>query len=136
REEALEHYREALDLVEQQLSGSSGETATAFAEWRPLLIQQAIYAAKAEQCGTAVPLAFDLRQKIPESARDLHDLALAFALCGEQERALEALEKAVEAGFAAELIAIEDEFESLRDSSVFKDLIGQGAAAGSAEETG
>jgi Tfp pilus assembly protein PilF len=124
REEALEHYREALALVEQQLSGSSGQVATAFAEWRPLLIQQALYAAKAEECGTAVPLALELRQKIPETARDLHDLALVFALCGEQQQALEALDKAVELGFAAELIAIEDEFESLRGLPEWEELVG------------
>jgi TolB-like protein/Tfp pilus assembly protein PilF/predicted Ser/Thr protein kinase len=136
REEALEHYRQAQALVEQQLSGSSDQVATAFAEWRPLLILQAIYAAKAEECDTAVPLAFDLRQKIPETALDLHDLALPFALCGEQEAALEALDKAVELGFAAELIAIEDEFESLHGLPGWEELIGGETAATSSAETG
>jgi len=123
-EEALEHYREALAIVEQQLSGSSEQAATAFAEWRPLLIQRATYAAKAEECGTAVPLAFELRQKIPETARDLHDLGYSFALCGKAEAALEVLGRAIELGFAAELIAIEDEFESLRELPKFEELVG------------
>ena len=136
REEALEHYRMALDLVEQQLAGSSVQTATAFAEGRPLLIQRAIYAAKAEECETAVPLAFELRRKIPETASDLHDLALALALCGELEGALEALGKAIELGFAAELIAIEDEFESLRGLPEFEELVSEGIEAGSSAESG
>ena len=73
---------------------------------------------------TAVPLAFELRQKIPETARDLHDLGYSFALCGEAEAALEVLDKAIELGFAAELIAIEDEFESLRGLPEFEELVG------------
>jgi TolB-like protein/Tfp pilus assembly protein PilF len=136
REEALEHYREALALVEQQLSGISDQPATALAEWRPLLIQRAIYAAKAEECETAVPLAFELRRKIPETANDLHDLALAFALCGELEGAMEALSKGVELGFAAELIAIEDEFDVLRDLPEFEELVSGRIETGSSAETG
>ena len=124
RGEAREHYREAQAIVEQRLSGISEPAATAIAEWRPLLIQRATYAAKAEACATAVPLAFELRQKIPETAMDLHDLAYSFALCGEKEAALEALRKAIELGFAAELIAAEDEFKSLHGAPEFEELIG------------
>ncbi|MGB5814779.1 MAG: protein kinase, partial [Thermoanaerobaculia bacterium] len=136
REEALEHYHEALAIVEHQLSEGSEQAVTAFVEGRPLLILRATYAAKAEECETAVPLAFELRRKIPETASDLHDLALAFALCGELEGALEALGKAIELGFAAELIAIEDEFESLRGLPEFEELVSEGIEAGSSAETG
>jgi TolB-like protein/tetratricopeptide (TPR) repeat protein len=136
REEALEHYREALAIVEQQLSKGSEQAVTAFVEGRPLLILRATYAAKAEECETAVPLAFELRRKIPETAGDLHDLALAFALCGELEGALEALGKAIELGFAAELIVLEDEFESLRGLPEFAELVGEGIDAGSSAESG
>jgi TolB-like protein/Tfp pilus assembly protein PilF/predicted Ser/Thr protein kinase len=136
REEALEHYRKALGIVEQQLSGSAKQARTAFAQWRPLLIQRATYAAKAEECGKAVPLAFELRQKIPETARDLHDLGYSFALCGETEAALEVLDKAIELGFAAELIAIEDEFESLRGLPEFEELVGRQTPAAASAEVG
>ena len=127
-EEALEHYREALAIVEQRLSGSPEQGATAFAEWRPLLIQRATYAAKAEECEIAVPLAIDLRRKIPETARDLHDLGYSLALCGETDAALEVLERAIELGFAAELIAVEDEFESLRGLPAFEEMVGKTTA--------
>jgi hypothetical protein len=50
-------------------------------------------------------------------------LAVAFALCAEDEAALEALERAVENGFPAALIGQEAEFESLRASPRFERIV-------------
>jgi tetratricopeptide (TPR) repeat protein len=124
--EAGEHYRAALALVERKLEAVPDPNPAAFAEWRPLLLQKAIYAAKAGECEIAAPLAAELRREIPESPRDLHDLAYVFALCGEEEPALEALERAVALGFSAELIRKEDEFAPLRHLERFRTLGGAG----------
>ena len=120
--EAGEHYRAALALVERKLEAVPDPNPAAFAEWRPLLLQKSTYAAKAGECGIAAPLAAELRREIPESPRDLHDLAYVFALCGEEEPALEALERAVELGFSAQLIRKEDEFAPLRHLARFQAL--------------
>jgi TolB-like protein/Flp pilus assembly protein TadD len=121
-DEAAEHYRTALSLVERKLEAVPDPNPAAFAEWRPLLLQKSTYAAKARECSVAAPLAAQLRREIPETPRDLHDLAYVFALCGEPEAALEALERAVELGFSAELIHKEDEFAPLRGLEGFQAL--------------
>jgi TolB-like protein/Flp pilus assembly protein TadD len=118
-EDALAHYQQALEIVDQKLRATGEPTAATFADWRPLQVQRAIYAAKAEHCELAAPLASELRRTLPETARDLHDLAYVFALCRQDNAAITALQRAVALGFSTALIAREDEFARLRDRPGF-----------------
>jgi Flp pilus assembly protein TadD len=114
RAEAVASYRRALALVER----------AARAEHHPagLPLERAVLEAKVGDCDRALPAAETLWEAMPRSAQVSHDLAQVWALCGERESALEALELAVEAGLAGELIRQEDEFRSLRDLPRFRAL--------------
>jgi len=114
REEALHHYAEALLLVEQQLEDDPRN--------QPLRLRQALYAAKAEKCPRAVPMALALSDELPETARGMHQLAQVFGLCGREQEALQALRSAIELGFATEIIRQESEFQSLRENPDFLEL--------------
>ena len=122
-EEALDHYREALRLVETELENRIGASPGAFDSWRLLGVQRAYYAAKAGECRKAVPLAYELRDAIPESARDMHQLAHIFAMCREDTAALEAVRTAIGLGFSPDLIAREEEFRQLRRLPEFKYMV-------------
>jgi Flp pilus assembly protein TadD len=121
REEAARsEYREALDLIERKLDVESGGT---------LEVVRALLTAKVGDCAEAVPLAARLREELPTTATIAHDLAAAFALCGERERALDALEDALEEGMSPELILNEDEFRPLHDAPEIRRLLeGAGGA--------
>ena len=84
-----------------------------------LRLQVARYAAKAERCGEALPLARRLRVELPETSQTSHHLAVVFSLCGERGDALDAIRTAIENGFPAELIRQEDEFQALREDPLF-----------------
>ena len=115
REEAARsEYREALELVERKLEVESGGG---------LRVAQALLTAKTGDCGEAVPLAARLREELAVTATNAHDLAAAFALCGERERALDALEDALDHGMSPELILEEDEFRSLHDAPEIRRLL-------------
>jgi serine/threonine protein kinase/tetratricopeptide (TPR) repeat protein len=113
-EDALHNYREALLLVEEQLEHDPENTG--------LLLDRALYAAKSEQCETAVPSALELAATLPEAARDVHALAWIYALCGREDEALAAIRNALALGVSKEILRQEPEFRSLREHAEFIEL--------------
>jgi serine/threonine protein kinase/tetratricopeptide (TPR) repeat protein len=109
--EALQQYREAVGLVDQELALNPAN--------RELVRKRSMYAAKAGDCAAALPPAEELWRTSPPSAEYAHELAFVFALCERRQRALEAIETSIELGFAPELLRQEDEFRSLRDDPEF-----------------
>jgi TolB-like protein/tetratricopeptide (TPR) repeat protein len=112
RPEALEHYREALRLTKEKLSNDPTDVA--------LKLEQSIYAAKSDHCDEAVVVADALAKELPQTAGYTHDLASAYALCGRQREALDALSTAVRLGYSREAILKETEFEGLSKDPRFK----------------
>ena len=113
-EESLHNYREALQLVEEQLTDDSGN--------QPLRLEQAVYAAKARQCDKALLLADGLAPVLARNARDMHRLAQVFAVCDREADALAVLQIVIELGFSREIIAQEAEFTKLHDLPEFRVL--------------
>ena len=112
--EALHNYREALRLVEEQLEDDPAAS--------DLRLTRALYAAKSEECPTAVPLADELQADLPETARNQHRLAQVYALCGRADAALRAIRSAIELGVSSRIIVQESEFLSLRANPEFAEL--------------
>jgi TolB-like protein/tetratricopeptide (TPR) repeat protein len=114
--EARARYSRALALVDEQLEVLPEKTL--------LRLKQPVYLAKVERCGEAVPLAEALDRDLARSFLSLRSIAQAFALCGEEERALDVLEEAVPLGYPPAYLRLEDEFKSLHSNPRFEVLVG------------
>jgi eukaryotic-like serine/threonine-protein kinase len=124
-EAARSEYRKALALIERKLDGRTGSADQQ--------VFRALLKAKTGDCDDAVPLTVRLWAELPLTAIRAHDLAAAFALCGERERALDALEDALDHGMSPELILKEDEFRPLHDAPEIRRLLE--ATGGASERT-
>ncbi len=113
---ALSAYHEAQHLVEQRLEQTPGDAE--------LRVWKAVYAAKAHRCPEALETAEALESELTPAGEDARALAQAYALCGAADRALGALEAAIESGIPPESIRQDDEFESLRKDARFQRLVG------------
>ncbi|MGB6002501.1 MAG: tetratricopeptide repeat protein, partial [Thermoanaerobaculia bacterium] len=116
REEAREHYLEALRVVDEGLEVEPQNSE--------LKLRRCFYLARASQCTQAVQLAHQLGAELPETADNWHDLAAVHAICAQNDEAVSALKKALRLGFPAELVREEDEFQSVRESAAFQELTG------------
>ncbi len=120
--EAKRQYEAAVALVDRELAFNPNS--------RPLQRRRALFAAKADECGEALPQAARLWESQPPTAESAHELAYVFALCERRDEALEAIAAAIRLGFAPALIRQEDEFRSLYDDPEFRRLTEEQAAAG------
>jgi Flp pilus assembly protein TadD len=120
-EAAEAEYREAVALMDEELSVSPGD--------RELLRRRAMYSAKVGDCTSAVSEANELMTSLPQTAFGAHEFAYIYALCGTREMALEAVREAIALGISPELLAQEDEFASFRDDPEFQALTGGGEAS-------
>ncbi len=109
-------YREAVALMDAELVGNPGNG--------DLQRHRAMYSAKAGDCDSAVPEAEELMGSQPHTAFSAHDFAYVYALCGERDRALEAVREAIDLGISPELLGQEDEFASLQADPEFQTLTG------------
>ena len=115
-DEALAQFRQALELTGTELEEDP--------ENPRLRLRWAQYAAKAQACPEAVPLAEELEATLPESGPNAHQLAYVFALCGRPAAALTALQRSIALGESPATIRREQVFESLRGSPGFAELVG------------
>jgi len=120
-EAAEAEYREAVALMDEELSVSPGD--------RELLRRRAMYSAKVGDCTSAVSEANELMTSLPQTAFGAHEFAYIYALCGTREMALEAVREAIALGISPELLAREDEFASFREDPEFQALTGGGEAS-------
>jgi serine/threonine protein kinase/tetratricopeptide (TPR) repeat protein len=111
RDEATERYRRAQELTEERVEDDPGNLE--------MMLQLALYSAKAEDCGAALPITDDLERKLPDTGPNAHQLAYVYAICGEHDAAVAALQRAIEGGQSAELLREEDEFRALRERPDF-----------------
>lgn len=110
--EAVEQYRKAVHLVEEQLALDPNDN--------DLGLQHAVYLAKAGECDAASRTLGALVPRLPvEDAEYAHSMAEVYALCGSREEAIEALRKAIRSGYSPNMIREEDEFRSLREHPQF-----------------
>ena len=114
RPAALENYREALRLTEDQLRNDPGSF--------DLRLDQAQYAAKSEQCDKAVYVSDALAKELPQTAENVHSLAYAYALCARESEAIDALEGAIRLGYSPKIIREESEFKGLVNNPRFVKL--------------
>jgi tetratricopeptide (TPR) repeat protein len=117
-EEAIEHYRSALDLLRQR---EGGEAAEQYAAALVNICDAVILMGRLEQalvdCRNAV-------QRLPDDAMGFYNLAGVYALLGRPEEALEALERDFELGDRDWAYLESDAwFESLRRDPRFRDLV-------------
>jgi len=123
KEQATEHYREALRLTE--------ETLRIHPEDPLVRLHRAHYAARAGECETAVSVARELIEELPAGGRSVHDLAYPFALCGEEREAIETIRRAIDLGYPAEVIRKETEFQGLSEHPEFQRLTDPDSATAS-----
>ena len=117
-DEARRSYLEARALVEARLEADPDDP--------DLLLELADTSAKGGDCETALDLAADLRRLLTDTGPNAHMLAYIFATCGDGDRALAAIARAVELGQSPELIRQEEEFRGLRSRPDFIALVGGG----------
>jgi Flp pilus assembly protein TadD/TolB-like protein/predicted Ser/Thr protein kinase len=113
--EAQERYELACDLLEMRVADDPDDPY--------LLSDLATFSAKASRCDRALSLVSRARELLPDTGPNAHVLAYVYALCGEEDAAIEALTRAIALGEPAELISQEDEFRSLRDRPDFQALV-------------
>ncbi len=118
KEEARAGYLRARELLRPRLEDDpeNGE----------LLFELADYSAKGGECGEALGLAARLAVTLPATGPNAHRMAYVYATCGEDDRALDEIGKAIQRGEARELIRREDEFRALRSNPRFVALVGSG----------
>jgi hypothetical protein len=87
-----------------------------------LPLERAVLVAKIGDCERATTGLSELAASLP-GAHSWHDAAQVWALCGDAEAALDALDQAIAAGWSAELVREEDEFRSLAGSPRFRELV-------------
>jgi tetratricopeptide (TPR) repeat protein/TolB-like protein len=115
--EAQERYELACDLLETRVADDPDDPY--------LLLDLASFSAKANRCDRALSLVSQIGELLPDTGPNAHVLAYVYALCGEEDAAIEALKRAIALGEPAELISQEDEFQSLRHRSDFRALVGE-----------
>lgn len=115
RQGALAAHLRALVLVEEALEGGYHDPQ--------LVVERAVLAAKLGVCDDATHGLDELWATLPLDAKTAHGFAQAWALCGETEAALDALERAVEAGWSADMLADENEFRHLAGEARFRALV-------------
>ena len=115
REEARDRYLRAQSLIEERVEDDPGNLTT--------ITELAFYSAKALDCDTALRLTGELHQSLPDTGPNAHQLAYIFALCGDDDAAMEAITRAVELGEPADLIREEDEFRALHTRPEFIALV-------------
>ncbi|HEX7078851.1 MAG TPA: protein kinase [Candidatus Eisenbacteria bacterium] len=112
---ALEQYRAALHLVEEQLRQDP--------ESQGLGVQHALYLAKTKDSDAALKTLRPLLSRLPAAdAEYAHSVAKIYALCGRRDEAIDALRRAIGAGYSRKLIRDEDEFRPLRGLPQFDSL--------------
>jgi len=116
REEAQDRYLRARSLIEERVKDDPGNPA--------LITELADYSAKGRDCATALSLTDELHRALPETGPSAHQLAYIFAMCGEDDAAMDAISRAVELGEPADLIRHEDEFRALHARPEFIALVG------------
>jgi serine/threonine-protein kinase len=116
--DAQAEFRAAVRLVEGQLTAGARETG--------LLVDRALYEAKAGDCPAALEHARAVAASASGDGGALLDLASSYALCGETAAALDAVRACLEAGVPPEFLAAQDELASLRESPEFRRLTGRG----------
>ena len=109
-------YREAVALMDSELEVDPGNA--------DLQRRRAMYLAKAGECDSAVMQAVRLQGHKPRDAFSAHEFAYVFALCGDRDRAVQAVREAIELGISPELLRQEDEFASLQADPDFLALTG------------
>ncbi|MGD8440987.1 MAG: protein kinase [Holophagae bacterium] len=114
-DEADERYRRAQELTEERAADDPGNL--------DLMLQLALYSAKAHDCDAALTLNDELRRTLPDTGPNAHQLAYVFAICGEEDAAVDAVRRAIELGQSAELIREEDEFRALHERPEFTALV-------------
>ncbi len=115
-EEAQGRYLRACELLEIRAIDDPDDPK--------LLSELADYSAKANDCERALALSLRLETLLPETGPAAHKMAYIYAMCGEDDAAVEALARAVRLGQSAEIIRQEDEFANLRDRQDFIALVG------------
>jgi Flp pilus assembly protein TadD/TolB-like protein/tRNA A-37 threonylcarbamoyl transferase component Bud32 len=115
-DDAQERYLRACELLEMRVFDDPDDPK--------LLSELADYSAKANNCERALALSSRLEMLLPETGPAAHQMAYIYALCGEDDAAIEALARAVKLGEPAEIIRQEDEFANLRDREDFIALVG------------
>ena len=68
-------------------------------------------------------IASQLAGLLPDTGPNAHMMAYVYALCGEDDAAVEALARAIALGESAELIRQEDEFRTLHSRPDFQALV-------------
>ena len=116
---AKSQYLEALRLAEEDLASDPQN-------WE-LRLKQSFYAARAEDCSTALGQLAELSNDIPATGPNAQVRAYVYALCNRRDQALEAIRAAIDLGVPAEYLRKEPEFESLRQDSEFQALTGAGS---------
>ena len=115
RDEADERYRRAQKLTEERVADDPGNL--------DLMLQLALYSAKAHDCDAALALNDELRRTLPDTGPNAHQLAYVFAICGDEDAAMDAVRRAIELGQSADLIREEDEFRVLHEREEFIALV-------------
>ena len=114
-EEAHERYLRARSLIEERVKDDPDNPS--------LLTELADYSAKGRDCETALSLTDELHRVLPDNGPSAHLLAYIFAMCGEDDAAMDAIRRAVELGEPADLIRQEDEFRALHSNPEFIALV-------------
>jgi serine/threonine protein kinase/tetratricopeptide (TPR) repeat protein len=114
-EEARDRYSRAQMLTKELVNQDPGN-------WE-LMLQLALYSAKAQDCEAAMPLSAELAQTVPDTGPNAHQLAYVYAICGDDDAAVNAIRRAVELGEPTELIRQEDEFRTLHQRPDFIALV-------------
>jgi tetratricopeptide (TPR) repeat protein/predicted Ser/Thr protein kinase len=115
-DKARAQYLEAIRLADEKL-------ATDPNDW-DLRLQRGIYAAKAEDCGTALAEIESLAGNLPENGPNLVMTAFVYALCDLPDDALTALSRAIELGESPEHLRNEPELRALAADPRFVELVG------------
>ena len=113
--EAHDRYLRARSLVEERLEEDPENPA--------LISQLADFAAKGDDCETAVSLAEELATILPDTGPNAHRLAYIYGMCDDEDAALKSIRHAIELGESAEIIRQEDEFRALRSNPEFIALV-------------
>ncbi len=118
RDEALKQYRLAVQFFGRDRAVDPENLVARSHEAKAL--------AKAGECPRALLAADSCAAAGPWGNADVvHDLAMVYAICGDRDRAIAALDTLVLArGFSACLVGAEDEFAGLHDDPQFKKLVG------------
>ncbi|MEE4273050.1 MAG: protein kinase [Thermoanaerobaculales bacterium] len=114
-EEADERYRRAQALTEERVADDPGNLE--------LMLQLALYSAKAHDCDAALTLNAELERTLAKTGPNAHQLGYVYAICGDDDAAVDAVRRAIELGQFAELIREEDEFRALHERPDFIALV-------------